>query len=132
MSGQELFTLSGHTLGVWHAAWSGDSSRIVTASSDGTAKVWDAESGQELFTLSGHADRLIHAAWSGDSSRIVTTSTDGTARIYFARIDDLLEFACTHPKYNLTREQWSRYMGSDVPYRKTCPNLPIPPKGLEE
>ncbi len=30
--------------------------RIVTASEDETAKVWDAESGEELLTLRGHTN----------------------------------------------------------------------------
>jgi len=47
----------------------------------------------------------------------------GSARIYFARVDDLIEFACTRTGRNMTHEEWERYMGSDVLYRLTCPNL---------
>ena len=36
-------TLKGHTQGVLSASFSPDGSRIVTASNDGTAKVWDAQ-----------------------------------------------------------------------------------------
>jgi len=64
-----------------HAAWSSDDTRIVTASSDGSAKVWDATTGAELFSLSGHRDAVVHAAWSSDDTRIVTASGDGSARV---------------------------------------------------
>ena len=50
----DLLTLKGHTEGVCSAAFSPDGSRIVTASWDNTAKVWDARSGTELLTLKGH------------------------------------------------------------------------------
>ena len=36
------------------AAHSPDGERIVTASWDYTAKVWEAQTGIELFTMTGH------------------------------------------------------------------------------
>ena len=47
---------SGHTGAVWSAAFSPDGSRIVTASEDNTARLWDAKTGAALATLSGHTD----------------------------------------------------------------------------
>ena len=47
-------TLTGHEDSVRSVAYSPDGQRIVTASFDRTAKVWDAQTGQELFTLKGH------------------------------------------------------------------------------
>ena len=46
--------LAGHTGLVNSAAFSPDGSRIVTASWDATARVWDATTGATLTTLSGH------------------------------------------------------------------------------
>jgi len=36
------------------AVYSPDGKRILTSSTDRTAKVWDAQTGQELIPLSGH------------------------------------------------------------------------------
>jgi WD40 repeat protein len=80
----ELFTLNGHTGGVLHAAWSGDDKQIVTASQDGSAKLWNAETGMELLTLSGHKGSVLHATWSGDDERILTASEDGSAKVWDA------------------------------------------------
>jgi WD40 repeat protein len=44
-------TLAGHRWGVNTIEWSADSRRIVTASEDGTARVWDAESGASLAEI---------------------------------------------------------------------------------
>ena len=66
------------------AAFSSDGSRVVTASDDKIARVWDAKTGAVLATLSGHTDRVISAAFSPDGSRIVTASQDGTARLWDA------------------------------------------------
>ena len=46
--------LIGHTQWVWDAAFSADSAYIVTASSDGTSKLWDVRSGEMVCTYVGH------------------------------------------------------------------------------
>ena len=58
--------------GVDSASFSPDGSRIVTGSSDRTAKVWDAKTGAELLTLKGHTGGVSSASFSPDGSRIVT------------------------------------------------------------
>ena len=75
---------SGHTGSVGHTAWSSDDARIVTASGDGSAKVWDAATGAKLFSLNGHSGSVYHAAWSSDDTRIVTASDDGSAKVWDA------------------------------------------------
>jgi WD40 repeat protein len=53
----------------------------VTASSDGTARIWDAASGKELQRLR-HEGSVFAAAFGPDGTRIVTGSPDMTARIW--------------------------------------------------
>jgi WD40 repeat protein/serine/threonine protein kinase len=79
-----LAVLAGHQGGVVSAVYSPDGSRIVTASRDKTARIWDARTGAQLAVLSGHADRVECAAYSPDGTRIVTASSDQTARIWDA------------------------------------------------
>lgn len=76
--------LWGHEAAVHDVAWSPDGRRIITASQDKTARVWDGESGQLLHVLSGHQADVTHAAWSPDGGHIATTSADKTARIWSA------------------------------------------------
>jgi WD40 repeat protein len=70
---------------VLSAAFSPDGARIVTASDDRTARIWDAHSGQTIATLAGHESKVYGAAFSPDGTRIVTASHDHTARIWDAR-----------------------------------------------
>jgi WD40 repeat protein len=69
---------------VLSAAFSPDGSRIVTASNDKTARIWDTASGKETAVLRGHDGTVSSAAFSRDGSRIVTASEDKTARIWDA------------------------------------------------
>ena len=80
----EIMAVVGHVGFVRSIAYSPDGGRIITASYDGTAKVWDAASGVQLLRLSGHDGHVNSAAFSPDGKRIVTASADKTVRIWDA------------------------------------------------
>jgi WD40 repeat protein len=65
--------------------FSADGSRIVTASDDQTAALWDAVTGAELAVLRGHHGSVRSAMFSPDGTRVVTASDDKTARLWDAR-----------------------------------------------
>ena len=48
-TGENTFTLEGHTQAVWSVAFSPDGKQLASGSSDGTAKVWDVATGQETL-----------------------------------------------------------------------------------
>ena len=66
------------------AAFSPDGSKALTASDDGTTKLWDATTGVCLLTLAQHKDEIYSAAFSSDGSRIVTASSDSAAKVWNA------------------------------------------------
>lgn len=74
----------GHTGSVASASFSPDGKRVVTASSDSTARIWDANTGKELKRLDGDSNGIWSMSFSSDSKRLVTTSRDGVARIWDA------------------------------------------------
>jgi WD40 repeat protein len=52
----------------------------VTASRDGVAQVWDAQTGRALAELRGHTDEISDAAFTADGRGVVTIALDGTVR----------------------------------------------------
>jgi WD40 repeat protein len=76
--------LSGHTAQLSTSAFSPDGSRIVTASWDMTARIWNTATGEAISVLRGHDAEVNGAAFSPDGSRVVTASWDKTARIWNA------------------------------------------------
>ena len=75
--------LKGHKKEITSIAFSPDGTRVVTASQDHTARIWDTYNGRELELLK-HSDYVISAVFSPDGSRVVTVSADNTARIWMA------------------------------------------------
>lgn len=69
------------------AAFSRDGARIVTASADHTARIWDAEAGTALATLRGADGEVVAAAFSPDGTELVAASLDHSA--YLWRLDPL-------------------------------------------
>jgi WD40 repeat protein len=79
-----------HDDGVIFAAFSRDGRRIVTASEDFTARVWDSRTGIQLTPPLKHADQVRMAVFSPDGKWILTASSDRTARIWSAETGDPL------------------------------------------
>lgn len=77
--------LSGHTDAIIGVAFSPDAKRVLTASADGTARVWDATSGAVLMTLRHSTAAVNSAVFSPDGRLIATASDDGTAKLWDAR-----------------------------------------------
>jgi WD40 repeat protein/serine/threonine protein kinase len=79
----EQHTLIGHRGEVTSVSWSPGGKRLATASSDGTAKIWDEAGGRELISLR-YSGPLNSVAWSPDGKRLATGGQDGAARVWNA------------------------------------------------
>jgi WD40 repeat protein len=63
------------------AVFSPDSSQVLTASDDRTAKLWDVKSGNCMMTFTGHEHHVVFAIFSSDSENALTAG-DKTARLW--------------------------------------------------
>ena len=77
--------ITGHTDTIHSVSFSPDGKHLVTASRDGTARIWNAESLCEEGTLKGHTQDVYSAVCSHDGTRIVTASGDSRAMIWDAQ-----------------------------------------------
>src|SRR5262249_1161924 len=73
--------LRGHDGPVRTVTFSPDGSRIVTASDDGTARIWWSES-KEPRVLGRHAKPIEKVAFSPDGNKVATASHDNTVKIW--------------------------------------------------
>ncbi len=78
-SAHQTFKEDSALLGV---AFSPDGSRIASACSDYTVKVWDVATGQKALNLRGQLASVTGVAFSPDGKRLACASDDGTVRIW--------------------------------------------------
>ncbi len=77
-----------HFAGVTCARFAPDGRRVLTASLDNGARLWDSATGKLLSDLSEHDDRVLYAEFSPDGRKFLTASADNTARIWSAETGD--------------------------------------------
>ena len=61
--------------------FSPDGKYVATASTDNTARVWDAATGKQIFVLN-HDDWVSNVVFSPDGKYVATASWDNTARLW--------------------------------------------------
>ena len=70
-----------HNVAVWAATFDAKGERVVTASSDNTARIWDARTDEPIGKPLHHDGWVLAATFDAKGERVVTASFDNTARI---------------------------------------------------
>jgi dipeptidyl aminopeptidase/acylaminoacyl peptidase len=97
-----------HDGSVHSAQFSADGQRVVTASGDKTARVWDAATGKAIGEPMQHDGEVRSAQFSAGGQRVVTASVDKTARVWDAATGKALSEPMQHDG-----EVWSAQFSAD-------------------
>lgn len=85
--------------------FSADGTTVLTASSDGTGKIWDVETGACKQTFAGHSrlqsengdlGGVNSAVFSADGAAVLTAGADGTAKIWSALTGECTQTFLSH------------------------------------
>ena len=74
-------TLSGHTKLVYSVRFSADNRWLVSGSTDGTARLWDAET-FDLAAVLTHGGNVYDASFHPNGKRLATACADNTVRLW--------------------------------------------------
>ena len=82
-TGVKTHTLAGHAGSVNGLAWSQDGTKIASASSDGTGRIWTVATGA-YTELVGHSRAVTGVTWRWSDNIVATSSMDGSMRLWNA------------------------------------------------
>jgi WD40 repeat protein len=75
--------LRGHTEAVWSLEFSRDGRRLVSGSSDGTAKIWDLDRGECLVSVQANRQQSVHnVALSPDGKLLATSDNEPRVQLW--------------------------------------------------
>lgn len=78
----EVRQFVGHQGVVRQIAVSPDAKHLLSASFDGTVRLWEIETGKLLRTFEGHTNHVLAVAFSPDGKRALSGSSDNTMRLW--------------------------------------------------
>jgi WD40 repeat protein len=106
---------------------------LASGGGDGKVRLWSLQGEPEQppaalhlrLTLEGPKAEAQSVAFSPDGKLLAAGDARGNLHLWRTELAPILVDACTHLRRNLSRAEWSEYIGKGVPYQQTCPNLPL-------
>jgi WD40 repeat protein len=129
-TGSTQVILAGHRDAVLDADFSPDGQLLVTASADGTARLWDANRGTEKAILrsqrsNSQEDTMKRAFFSPDGHYVATLSSGGQVDMWVATWQGLMDLARDRSLRQLKPEECLRYLRLPP---SVCPALELQAK----
>lgn len=117
--------LAGHTGWVWDTLFSpiGNGQSLVSCGNDAKIILWDVATGQPLAPPLLRNTRLESVDLSPDGSLLAVGGFENYVTLWDISYEPWSERACHIANRNLTRAEWNEFIGSNIPYELTCPNL---------
>ena len=87
----DILSIPAHGDYIWDIDISHDGAKLITASADNTARIWDTSTWELIAELTGHTGELGSARFSPDGRYIVTGSDDETIKLWNAKTYQLMD-----------------------------------------
>jgi hypothetical protein len=117
-----LRTLSKHKARITELSFSPDGKTLASSSFDSNILFWNMlDLTSPPIQLEDHSGFAFTVAFNSDGKHVVSGSSEGSRLISRPAYSNLLaDHICRLVKRNFTEEEWNIYVGTDIPYEKTC------------
>jgi WD40 repeat protein len=116
--------LSGHTAQVDQIKFSKSGQFMITAGKDNTVRIWSLNQLNLRPIVISESASISNLTFSTDDSQIMytllTTRGKPTDKAIPINMENMVAELCKVLTRNLTKEEWSVYVGNDLPYEQTC------------
>jgi WD40 repeat protein len=116
------YTLRGQDARINHIKFSNNGELLATASFDGSVQLWVLDNMEQMLPLAfkDHRDFVWNIEFSPDSKFLLAGTRDGVLKVWPTRPEYLADDFCEYLVRNMSRTEWQRYVGEDIPYISAC------------
>ncbi len=121
--------LKGHTVRIWDLQFNplDNGETLISTDAKGTLIVWNVADGQPLSPpLIGNI-QMETMDLSPTESIVAMAGFNNQVALWEIKPELWAKRACQMANRNLTQAEWEKFIGADIPYERTCPNLPLGP-----
>jgi len=124
-SGNLLATLRGHSARVVDVNFSPDNRLIASSSFDGSIHIWNAQNlNARPVVIREHGSWVRTVAFNSSGNKLVSGSRQETRlRKWTTSPGEMASMICEKLSRNMTQSEWNQYIGEDIPYKESCPQL---------
>jgi WD40 repeat protein len=126
--------LGRHDAAVKNVRFSPDGRQLASVSMDHSVRLWDVNNPDALpIVLHRHDEPVEAVEYSPDGKHLLVGAVktfmiwDLTHPRNSSTTQEIADKVCQKTWRNLTLEEWHKFVGVELPYERTCPNLPIHP-----
>jgi WD40 repeat protein/energy-coupling factor transporter ATP-binding protein EcfA2 len=134
-NGRIVHTLSGHTAGITNIRFNYKGTFMATASKDWSIRLWNYKNlRMQPIVLSDH-DWVWNLAFTPDDEQLIAGiqsvketkigQVDQTIHAWPTKIETMSGILCGFLPRNMGKDEWETYVGEDLSYELTCPDLPV-------
>ena len=121
----EPVILRAHEAGVRSLTFSSDGQTLASGGEDDSVLLWNLarlEVAPIVLHDPDYSDDIVSLAFSPGGEHLAVCQYESIL-LWPARAESLADSVCRRVWRNLTRDEWSEFVGPDIPYERTCPEL---------
>lgn len=124
-TGNLIATLREHAARVVDVDFCPGGKFLASSSFDGSISIWNMQNlNNRPVILREHGSWARTVEFDSSGNKLLSGSRQETRlRAWTMDTNELASMICNEVTRNMTREEWNQYVGEDIPYMESCPQL---------